>query len=101
MRNGRGHCEIDRPKGARAVTQETVTLSVPFEALVSSIANLTLKDKLRLWKLIEEQIALAEEEALEQDPVVLAEIREARAAYRTGDYMTIDDYVAQTHEQAG
>jgi hypothetical protein len=38
---------------------------------------------------------------LEQDPVVLAEIREARAAYRTGDYMTIDDYVAQTHEQAG
>ena len=83
------------------MAQETVTLSVPFEALVSSIANLTLKDKLRLWKLIEEQIALAEEEALEQDPVVLAEIREARAASRTGDYMTIDDYVAQTHEQAG
>jgi hypothetical protein len=83
------------------MAQETVTLSVPFEALVSSIANLTLKDKLRLWKMIEEQIALAAEEALEQDPVVQAEIREARAAYRTGDYMTIDDYVAQTHEKAG
>ena len=75
------------------MAQETVTLSVPFDALVSSIANLTLKDKLRLWKMIEEQIALAEEEALEQDPVVQAEIREARTAYRAGDYITIDDYV--------
>ncbi len=83
------------------MAQETVTLSVPFEALVSSIANLNLKDKLRLWKVIEEQIALAEEEALEQDPVVQAEIREARAAYRAGDYVTIDDYIAQTHEKAG
>jgi len=83
------------------MAQETVTLSVPFEALVNSITNLALKDKLRLWKLIEEQIALTEEDALEQDPVVQAEIREARAAYHAGDYMTIDDYVAQTHEQAG
>ena len=66
------------------MAQEIVTLSVPFEALVNAIANLALKDKLRLWKLIEEQIALAEEDALEQDPVVLAEIREARAASTLG-----------------
>ena len=82
------------------MAQEMVTLSVPFEALINSVANLTLKDKLKLWKLIEEQIALAEEEALEQDPVVLAEIREARAAYHAGDYMTIDDYLAQPGERA-
>ena len=82
------------------MAQEIVTLSVPFESLVNSITNLALKDKLRLWRLIEEQIALAEEDALDQDPVVLSEIREAHAAYRAGDYMTIDDYVAQPREQA-
>jgi hypothetical protein len=56
--------------------------------------------EIRLWELLEEQIAQAEEEAWEQDPTVQAEIREARAAYRSGDYVIIDEYIAQRREKA-
>ena len=57
--------------------------------------------KRRLSELLNEQIAQSEERAWERDPTVRAEIREARAAYQTGDYMTIDEYVAQDHRKAG
>jgi len=77
------------------MAQKSVSLLIPFESLVDSIAELSLKDKLRLWGLLDEQIAQAEEEAWEQDPTVQAEIREARAAYQVGDYVTIDEYIAQ------
>jgi hypothetical protein len=49
---------------------------------------------------LDEQIAQAEEEAWEQDPTVQAEIREARAAYQAGDYVTIDEYIARRREKA-
>lgn len=82
------------------MAQESVRLLIPFESLVDSVTELGLRDKLRLWELLDEQIAQAEEEAWEQDPAVQAEIREARAAYQAGDYMTIDEYVARRHEKA-
>jgi hypothetical protein len=81
------------------MAQESVKLLIPFESLVNS-AEPSLKDKLRLWELLDEQIAQAEEEAWEQDPTVQAEIREARAAYQAGDYVTIDEYIARRREKA-
>ncbi|MCP4431372.1 MAG: hypothetical protein GY806_10365, partial [Gammaproteobacteria bacterium] len=48
----------------------------------------------QLWEALEGQLAQAEEQVLEQDPVVLAEIREARAAYLEGDFIELDDYIA-------
>jgi len=81
------------------MAQEGVRLLIPFESLVDSVAALSLKDKLRLWELLDEQIAQAEEEAWEQDPTVQAEIREARAAYQAGDYVTIDEYIARRREK--
>jgi len=66
------------------MAEESVKLLVPFESLVDSIAGLGLKEKLRLWKLLDEQLAQAEEEAWEHDPAVQAEIREARANYIVG-----------------
>lgn len=82
------------------MAQESVRLLIPFESLVDSVTELSLRDKLRLWELLDEQLAQAEEEAWEQDPAVQAEIREARAAYQAGDYVTIDEYVARRHEKA-
>jgi len=76
------------------MAQATVKLLIPFEALVDTVTELSLKDKLRLWELLDKQIAQAEEDAWEQDPAVQAEIREARAAYLAGDYVTIDEYRA-------
>lgn len=74
------------------MAQQSVKLLIPFESLVDSVAELPLRDKLRLWELLNEQLAQAEEEAWEQAPAVQAEIQEARAAYLTGDYVTVDEY---------
>jgi len=76
--------------------QAAVKLLIPFDALVQSITELDIDKKRRLWELLEEELAQAEEEHWEQDPVVRAEIREARAAYEAGDYVTLEEYIAQS-----
>jgi len=78
---------------------DTVNLSIPFESLVESMKELSLDEKYRLWELLEEQIAQAEEEILERDPSVQAEIQAARAEYQSGDYETIDEYIAHRKEK--
>lgn len=75
------------------MAQETVKLWIPFEALADSMRELSLKDKRRLWELLDDQMAQAEEEVWERDQAVQAEIQEARAAYQAGDYVTIDEYM--------
>ena len=77
------------------MAQESVKLLIPFESLVDSVAQLSLRDKLRLWRLLNEQLAQAEEEIWEQDPTIQAEIEQARSAHKGGDYVTIDEYIAQ------
>jgi len=81
------------------MTQATVKLLIPFESLLASIGELDLADKRRLWELLDEQIAQTEEELWERDPAIQAEIQEARAAYQAGDFVTIDEYVAQNKAQ--
>ncbi|MBD1809113.1 hypothetical protein H6F98_27195 [Microcoleus sp. FACHB-SPT15] len=76
------------------MTLETVRLQIPFESLVDAISSLGLEEKRRLWQLLEEEIAQAEEDLLEEDPTIQAEIEEARTAYQTGDYQTIEEYMA-------
>jgi hypothetical protein len=82
------------------VSQANVKLTIPFESLVESITRLGLKEKLRLWQLLTEQIAQLEEELWEQDPIAQAEIREAREAYQAGDYVTIDEYLARQQSKS-
>jgi len=80
------------------VSQESVKLLIPFESLAESVSELNVTEKLRLWKLLEEQLAQAEEERWEQDPAVQSEIREARAAYQAGDYVSLEEYAARYRE---
>ena len=81
------------------MSQATVKLSIPFDSLVESVRELGLKEKRLLWELLNEQMSQAEASLWEQDPVVRAEIRDARADYHAGDYVTIDEYVAQQQEK--
>ncbi len=83
------------------MTQETVRLLIPFEALADSVTGLSLKDKRRLWELLDEQMAQAEEELWERDPAVQAEIQGTRAAYQAGDYVTIDEHIAPKRQGGG
>ncbi len=77
------------------MNQETVNLQIPFESLVDAIASLGLQEKRKLWQLLDEQISETEDDLLEEDPTVRAEIEEARTAYQAGDYLTLDEYIAQ------
>jgi hypothetical protein len=77
------------------MTKETVQLQIPFESLVNAIASLGLEEKRKLWEILDEQIAEADDNLLEEDPTIQAEIEEARAAYQAGDYLTLDEYIAQ------
>lgn len=72
----------------------TLKNAASFDALVDAIGNLSLTDKQRLLDVMETLVAGAEEEVLEQDPAVRAEMQAARDAYAAGDYVTIEDYLA-------
>ncbi len=73
-----------------------INIAVPFDSLAESISRLDLREKLKILRMLDEQIAQAEEELYEQDPQISAEIRDARAAYKAGDFKRIDDYLKKS-----
>ncbi|MBI5476552.1 MAG: hypothetical protein HY964_07420 [Ignavibacteriales bacterium] len=77
---------------------ENVNISVPLQSLIDSITKLDLRDKIRLFRLLDDEIANLEENLFENDPVIRAEIHEARAAYKAGDYKTIDEFINEQHK---
>ncbi len=70
--------------------QATAKLQTPFEVLLASIRDLALEEKRTLWKLLDKQISQVEKNGWEQTPRVQAQVREARAAYQTGEHVTVD-----------
>lgn len=76
------------------MVSDMAKLQIPFESLMDAITSLGLEEKRKLLDLLEDQIAEAEEDLLEQDPTVQAEVEEARRAYRAGEYRTIQEYIA-------
>ncbi|BCU13765.1 MULTISPECIES: hypothetical protein [Microcystis] len=77
-----------------------VKMQVSLESLIEAIATLDLGVKRKLMEIIEDQIFESEEESMENDPEVLAEVEEARKAYQIGDYQTIQEYITNQSEQA-
>ncbi len=77
-----------------------VRMQVSLESLIEAIATLDLGVKRKLMEIIEDQIFESEEESMENDPEVLAEVEEARKAYQIGDYQTIQEYMTNQSEQA-
>jgi hypothetical protein len=77
------------------MAKKKVKLSIPFESLVQSIAELSSEDKRRLWEWFDQEMARYEEQIWEQSPSVHAEIREARCAYQAGDYVSIEEYICR------
>ncbi|BAZ28418.1 hypothetical protein NIES4074_08510 [Cylindrospermum sp. NIES-4074] len=82
------------------MTEETVKRQIPFDSLLNAISSLGVEEKRQIWHLLEEELEQAEEDLLEQDPTVQAEIQEARNEYYTGDYLTIEEYIAKRAEKA-
>ena len=76
------------------MSQTTVEVSIPFKSLIECARELDFRRKRKLWKLLEEEIGQFEEKMLEKKGVIQPQIQEARNAYQSGDYVTIDEYVA-------
>jgi hypothetical protein len=77
----------------------TIKLVLPFDILSDAVAELSLEDKRWLLDLLYEQIEQADEEVLEQDPAVRAEIEQVLKDYEAGDYLTIEAYMAQQRQK--
>lgn len=77
------------------MSQSTVSLNIPFESLLESISALSPKEKLKVFEALYQQLEQAEEELYGGDPTIQAQIQEARAAYYTKNYVTLDEYAAR------
>lgn len=81
-------------KKADKMNQSTIKLQIPFESLVEAIANLDIERKQQLWKILDEEIAVIEDDLEESNAEIQADILAARKAYEAGDYMTLEEYRA-------
>lgn len=80
------------------MSQNIQNITPPLKTLINSVGKLNMDEKFILWKILDEQIAQAEEELWSKDPVIQTEIREARAAYLTGDFVTIEEYINKNRD---
>lgn len=69
-----------------------VQVAIPFDALLDAVRNLGTFEQRKLWEVLEAQLAQYEEEQFENDPAIRNQIVEARAAYRAGDVVRLEEY---------
>lgn len=77
------------------VKEMEVQLKIPFSTLISLMDQLELEDMLKLRELLDEKLFEYEDELMLANPRIMAEIREARAEYEAGDYMTLQELMAE------
>lgn len=71
----------------------TINLSILFESLTQAIQSLGWEEQQKLLEILEKQ-NLDSEEAWENSPEILAEVEEARRAYQSGDYQTLEEFLS-------
>ena len=71
----------------------TINLSIPFESLTQAVQSLSWEEQQKLLEILEKQ-NLDSEEAWENSPEILAEVEEARQAYQSGDYQTLEEFLS-------
>ena len=71
------------------------TISITFESLMETIANLGQSEKRKLWEYLDAEFFEEEDLFNEMDEQTIADIKIARAEYAAGEYLTYDAYLAQ------
>ena len=71
-------------------------LNLSLQVLAEAIASLDLGEKPQLQEMIEQQIFAAEEALYEDDSETQAEIQAVRTEYESGEYLTLDEYLANS-----
>lgn len=80
------------------VKVKEIQLKIPFSTLTSLLEQLEPEDMLKLWELLDEKLFEYEDELMLANPQIMAEIREARAEYEAGGYITLQESTAQLNE---
>jgi len=80
------------------VKVKEIQLKIPFPSLISLLEQLEPEDMLKLRELLDEKLFEYEDELMLASPRIMAEIREARAEYEAGDYITLRELTAELNE---
>jgi len=62
-------------------------------SVLESINSLSPEEKHQLWQILEETIAISEEENCIRDEETIAEIQQVREEYKRGEYITFNQYL--------
>lgn len=73
------------------VNERDIQLKIPFSMLTRLVEQLQPEDMLRLREWLDEKLAEYEDELMLANPRIMAEIREARMEYETGEYVKLDE----------
>ena len=76
------------------MNQSTIKLQIPFESLVEAISDLDIEQKKQLWGILNKEMTSIEDDLEESNPRIQSEIEAARKAYESGDYITLEEYIA-------
>ncbi len=79
------------------MAENTVNLEIQFESLLTAVSSLQPAEKQRLLAMLEDEL---EDDNLENDPELMADIEAARAEYAAGDYLTYQEFIAQRQQTA-
>jgi len=82
----------------KMVKVKEIQLKIPFSTLTSLLEQLEPEDMLKLWELLDEKLFEYEDELMLANPQIMAEIREARAEYEAGDYITLRELMTELKE---
>ena len=82
------------------MAENTVKIGISFESLLEAISSLAVPEKRKLWEFLETELFQDEEEEGEDSPEIIAEIQAARTDYQTGNYLTLDQYLAQRERKS-
>jgi predicted HTH domain antitoxin len=72
-----------------ATQDKQLEFKIPFSTLISLVEQLELEEALALRNRLDEMLAQREDALMLSNPQVMAEIHEALAEYKTGEYVTL------------
>lgn len=78
----------------------TVKVQISVESLIEAIDFLELSEQRQILEILEQKIFETEEELYEDDAETITEIQAVRAEYETGEYQTLEDYLASRSQQS-
>jgi hypothetical protein len=81
------------------MTRTTINISIPFQLLRESISKITLDEKIKITDILEHEI-IKEFDVLENDDKVKNEIKDARKAYKSGEFLTLEDNLSKRNKKS-